>query len=311
METIEIKRQKTQEEIIGELNVFIHTRLRTGMSYENIYKSLLEYGIESNFAKELLDNKVETLDNYDQAFMYRLLNVFKKLKKQDSKYQKIRVGATFSGGYAIPNDLDGIEAVISIGIDNDVSFDRYFADRGLDCYQYDPTIDKLPYEHEKFHFNKVGLGPIDTIENGIEFINLNSIIDKNNLNECNNLLLKIDIEGAEWEAFNVLHHADLLRYRIIVMELHWLTKLCTMSPHFEMVEKIMNMITLNHTCVHNYAPTWGQILIEQGVLIQDGYEVTFLRNDRSNFSPSIEPTPSALDNPLKEHNKKLLFTPTL
>ena len=46
----------------------------------------------------------------------------------------------------------------SLGIADDISWDEDMAQRGYDVYMYDPTIDALPKEHQKFHFFKQGIG---------------------------------------------------------------------------------------------------------------------------------------------------------
>ena len=50
---------------------------------------------------------------------------------------------------------------------------------------YEHTIDSLPYYNSKFHWKKIGI---------------------------NNMILKIDVEHAEWESLR-----DLMKYYYIIM----------------------------------------------------------------------------------------------
>ncbi|MBF0161690.1 MAG: hypothetical protein HQL88_05325 [Magnetococcales bacterium] len=224
----------------------------------------------------------------------KILSVLKHFRKQDSQYRKIRVGTPGDGGYVIPDDLENIDAVLSLGIGADTSFDEYFANRGVDVFQYDPTVNGPPTPHERFHFRKIGLGPQDT---GL-YHTLPTMIKENGLQAKNNLILKMDIENGEWPAFDVLSYTDLMRFRMIVAELHDLY-LLAQEPYFKTAQKVIEMIARNHVCVHFHANNYARAVLVHGIVLYQVVEVTFLRKDRSTFTPSTEPIPSALDYPNK------------
>ena len=57
------------------------------------------------------------------------------------------------------DELDGIKISYSFGIgapDWYIKFDKELADRNIDVYMYDHTIDKIAYNNPKFHFHKIG-----------------------------------------------------------------------------------------------------------------------------------------------------------
>ena len=63
---------------------------------------------------------------------------------------------------------------------------------------YDHTIKSLPYENPRFHWKQIGLCGIKTKNNKLK--NLEQLILENgHLNE-ENMILKLDIEGWEWES---------------------------------------------------------------------------------------------------------------
>ncbi|MBF0181019.1 MAG: hypothetical protein HQM03_13435 [Magnetococcales bacterium] len=244
---------------------------------------------------------------------YQLLNLLRQLRKQDSCFRKIRVGSNRDGGYVLPDDLEGIAGVISLGIGQNVAFDAFFADRGVDVYQYDPTIDAPPRAHPRFHFQQVGLGPADTppdqpvithtvgpdghwIQVPIHTRRLPTILADHGLEEQGDLILKMDIEAAEYAAFGVLTDLDLLNFRIITAELHHLTLLGD-PAFFQAANHLVSILTRHHACVHLHANNCCNLIVVEGIPIPEVIEITFLRRDRSSFTPSSEPIPSPLDFP--------------
>ncbi|MEO5349406.1 MAG: tetratricopeptide repeat protein [Magnetococcus sp. YQC-3] len=234
----------------------------------------------------------------------RVLNLLKYLKKHDSRYRKIRVGSVGDGGYVVPDDLENIDAVLSIGIGDNCSFDEYFADRGVNVYQYDHTVNGSPVPNSRFHFRKNGIGPQDAGD----LKTLTTMIAENGLLNKNNLLLKIDVEGAEWESFDMLHYEDFMRFRIIVIELHSLAML-EYESFLRLAERVISKIAKNHQCVHFHPNNFADLEIVHRIPICNLAEATFLRKDRSDFSPSLEPIPSPLDYPTRSDLDEIVLTP--
>ena len=77
----------------------------------------------------------------------------------------------------------------------------------------------------------------------------------------------------------------------------------------EQAQKMVDLITRNHECVHLHANNNGKILLVSGIVVPELLEVTFLRRDRSLFKPSREPIPSSLDAPnMKDRDDYVLTT---
>jgi len=113
-----------------------------------------------------------------------------------AEYEKVRVGRPFDGGYVMMDAFDEVEAAYSFGINDDVSWDIDIANRDIKIYQYDHTIDSLPMDHPMFSWKKLGIAPFSDGN----MISISDIIRKNGHKDSKNLLLKCDIECAEWEA---------------------------------------------------------------------------------------------------------------
>jgi hypothetical protein len=92
------------------------------------------------------------LDNYNNNNIYYMLSI-----KEVLGYNKIRIGNNNDGGYILLNDLKNIKIGYSFGISREISFDKGLADKNIDVFMYDHTINKLPFENPKFHWKKIGL----------------------------------------------------------------------------------------------------------------------------------------------------------
>ena len=113
------------------------------------------------------------------------------------------------------------DALYSYGIAQDIGFESHFVkENPIPAYLYDHTISDLPEENSSslITWKPEGIGPRRTA-------NLNSLeghVAENGDAEKENLLLKMDVEGAEW--LSLLETPDDVwgRFKQVVIELHWL-----------------------------------------------------------------------------------------
>ena len=66
---------------------------------------------------------------------------------------------------------------------------------------YDHTIEKLPFQHKKFHYFKIGLSRYSNSSQNLK--SLEEILVQNGHLKKKNMILKIDIEYNEWESFRL------------------------------------------------------------------------------------------------------------
>lgn len=234
-----------------------------------------------------------------------VMSLLAMLRPHTSDFGKIRVGAMGDGGYVLPNDLVGISAVLSLGVGGDTSFDEHFADRGVPVYQYDPTVDGPPKPHDNFHFHKIAWGAVDDEET----ISLDGLLKKHDLVGSNDVLLKFDIEGGEWNIFMTTTAEVLRHFRIITCELHRLNGLSD-RLFIQQIRQTLSLLTRSHTVVHLHANNCCGITLVEGVPVPAVVEVTLLRNDRSSsFALSSEPIPGPLDYPNMDDRPDIVLRP--
>src|ERR1700722_19015791 len=150
-----------------------------------------------------------------------LLELIRKLAPQDSGPELIRIGGPGDGGYLIPDDLDGIEYCFSPGVNTISDFENELADRGIRCFLADYSVEAPAILRPEFIFDKKFLGST----NSGRFFTLASWKDKYLTDYTGDLILQMDIEGAEYQV--ILNATDelLSQFRILVIEFHSLDRL--------------------------------------------------------------------------------------
>ena len=155
------------------------------------------------------------LNDPDKKFcIYHLI-----LPKMVNGKKRILLGEKKDGCYVLLNDFENIKYAYSFGIYKYIQFDKALADRGIDVYMYDHTINSLPYENPKFHWKKLGLcGKGNENPN---MTNLEELIAENGHNSTKNMILKMDIEHWEFESIINLKEETLNQFKYILIEYHF------------------------------------------------------------------------------------------
>ena len=112
----------------------------------------------------------------------------------------IRLAAANDGGYLVPEDLSEIKYCFSPGVAATADFEMDCARiYGMPVYMCDPTVDASPLEHPLFHFEKKGIGYGASAGGLLE--PMSQWVYKSKVESNSQLLLQMDIEGAEYDFF--------------------------------------------------------------------------------------------------------------
>lgn len=183
----------------------------------------------------------------------------------------IRLGKAYDGGYVLLDDFAEDMRVYSFGIFNDASFEKDLAERGLQIYMYDHTIVGLPEKHDHFHFNKTGISHIDEPENSK--LSMKTLLSNNGDLGNNRLILKMDVEGAEWDFLENTPSEILNQFLQITFELHRLTD----GAHAERNIRCLNKLNMTHQVVWIHANNFGHVEKADADLEVPAYlEITYL-----------------------------------
>lgn len=205
----------------------------------------------------------------------------------------IRLGPASDGGYLVPDDLEGITACFSPGVNKVSDFELDCANRGMEVFLADRSVDGPATEHKAFSFTKRYLGAFTDND----FMTLDDWVDASLPDNTSDLLLQMDIEGFEYEVLLATSEILLRRFRIVVCEFHWLDDLFSQS-FFHTASRAFYKLLRTHRCVHIHPNNYAGIIQFRGIQIPRLMEFTFLRKDRldSTIRQAHFPHPLDADN---------------
>lgn len=206
-----------------------------------------------------------------------------------SRYRKIRVGSKNDGGYIMLDEFSGVERALSLGVERNDDWDASLAERGIQVYQYDDSIDFAPTQHPLMRFEKLRIvSGRDATEKGITLTTI--------LSEERRYILKMDIENAEWECLAATP-ADLIgRCSQLIVEFHNLRCLSEISFR-NTAFTVFSKIAASHWPIHIHANNCSPMFMVEGVPIPDVIEVTFVSKSLYEAEASTETFPTELDAP--------------
>ena len=222
-----------------------------------------------------------------------IVSLIQKLHPFQTDKELIRFGAKGDGGYLIPNDLEGIKTCFSPGVGEFSSFEEDCVKHGMEVFLADKSVEAPAIKNEHFHFIKKFIGSITNDD----FITMSDWIHSSIEDNDSDLLLQMDIEGHEYLSIINTPDSILKRFRILVIEFHYLEKLWN-KEFFNLAAESFNKILTNHTCIHIHPNNLCGISRIRGVEIPKAAEFTFIRNDRfKNMGPQTNfPHPLDFDN---------------
>lgn len=200
---------------------------------------------------------------------------------------KARFGRIGDGGYVHLDDVAGLDAAISLGIAGEVSWDLAMAAHGLEVYQFDNSIDRPPVAAPKFHFTRATVGR--------KGLSLARIVADTGVDPARTIL-KIDIEGAEWDLLADAPDDLLARFPQIVCEFH---ALCSDEFFLNVAARmaVLDRLNAHHRVIHIHGNNFSGVRLIGSLAVPDVLEVTYASRTRYEFTESDETFPTALDAP--------------
>lgn len=216
-----------------------------------------------------------------------------------TEHPLIRLGSAGDGGYLVPDDLEGITACFSPGVDDRASFETSLIERGIPCFLADASVKTPPIRGENIHFIPKFLGVV----NDDTTITLDDWV-KANAPGTGDLILQMDIEGAEWAVLLNTSRETLRRFRIIVIELHDLERL--MDKHaFTIIAGTFDRLLQDFHVVHNHPNNYGRTVQCGSLTIPRVQEMTLIRKDRVTSTSYAQSFPHPLDQDNDPNGPKL------
>jgi hypothetical protein len=217
-----------------------------------------------------------------------LLTLINQIRPINNGFELIRMGGMGDGSYLLPNDLEGISALISPGIGVSRRFeDELYNQFKINSILVDPFV-------APSHLNE-GDKYIRTLVASTTNSSSISLEDLIRISPPGDLMLQMDIESGEYEALFATNDLNLLRFRIIIVEFHridhWLDKV-----QFELfIKPLFERILSNFDVVHIHPNTSTGYFKIGDIKFPRFAEFTFHRKDRFRTLGSDRPIPHELD----------------
>ena len=236
----------------------------------------------------------------------QVLGLLKLMRPVPSPAPLVRVGPAGDGGYLVPDDLADIKACFSPGVSDEAGFELAFANRGVPCFLADASVPEEPVKHENIFFDPLFLGATSDSK---RFISLEDWVNEKSV-ENGDLILQMDIEGAEYDVLRSAPPELLKRFRLIAIELHNFEFFLTNKLSALSFEGFLNILLENFEVVHIHPNNNRRPVFHKGIEIPPVIEMTLLRKDRFVGKQNLEPValPHPLDSDNSPRRKHLTFS---
>jgi hypothetical protein len=206
-----------------------------------------------------------------------------------------RYGGANDGGYLMcENLLPGVESAYSYGIETEDNWGCAVSQQvKVPVHQYDCFTDHRPAcEGGEFVFHDECVGPRAETVDGRLFDSIPAQIAKNG-DTGKRILLKIDVEGAEWDSFQATPDEVFERIDQIPMEFHGTDE----ARFLDVVRRMKRMFHLVNLHYNNYACS-----ADSAPLAAPAYQVLWVNKrlgivDPDGPSPAVPSPLNAPDNP--------------
>lgn len=198
----------------------------------------------------------------------------------------IRLGGDGDGAYLLPDHLAGIDACFSPGVADRIELERELAEQhGIACFLCDGSVDGegldlVPGLH---HFQQRWLGSHDNERT----LSLDAWVLGRAQQDSRDLLLQMDIEGAEYSCLLAASDSVLARFRIVVIEFHWLARLASARFLNSRFLPVLRKLQRHFDCVHAHANNCCGTTTLCGVEVPNVIELSFYRRDLN--QPTLHP----------------------
>lgn len=225
----------TRKNLIQNLNKLINKLIFCGqyLRHKLIKRKVIQRTINS-----LLSKIIFFIHSISNSKNIKTLIKNLQIYEYDGLFE--RIGDRYDGGYLLPKITKFPKYLISGGIGHTYNFEKVFADKNTKVLMYDFQVDSSNYEYNNINFFKKNLG------NGPNAISLNNIFEINNI-DPKVALLKMDIEGAEYDVLDDFDEKYLKNLPYLVIEFHLMNHVVEKN---QKILKTLNKINKHFKIIH-------------------------------------------------------------
>ena len=203
-------------------------------------------------------------------FLQRACTILELLSPQPTNLEKAcRLGSNNDGGYIMIDDITAQDFLISMGVGDDINFERALSKKVMGTHLYDFSIEALPELIENSQFFPERIGSKDSTS-------LDTTVAR--APKSADLLLKMDIEGSEWETLKNTESKTLTKFRQIVVEFHWLENIFN-DQYYETALEVLQKLSKTHFVLNAHPNNNGDTIIVENLLFPGVIEISYLRRE--------------------------------
>lgn len=226
---------------------------------------------------------------HDKSSYFKRL--VEKCAPMKADFPLVRIGSCSDGGYVMLDDFEAVDTCLSFGIGGEISWEREILKKGIDrIYCYDPNIDNLPIDDDRLLFYKQGIAGSDSAQGNYK--SMATIINDIGAHS-NNLILKMDVEGAEWEFVSQTNPEIFALFKQMTFELHGLTDINREEEILDCLSKLRE----THIPVWIHGNNAGIAEISGDYAVSEMLEITYARKKDYHFSKIPYDCPISIDFP--------------
>jgi hypothetical protein len=231
--------------------------------------------VKSNF-EEFLAKYRSTESTYIDAV--RTAEKLVSFLKNTTNIDLIRRGQKEGDGGYFVSSLDTPNKVISFGVGSNISFDLDF-DENTSVFMFDHTVSKPDNLPKNVFFYNYGIAQ----KTGGEFITINEAFALAKIVQQDKVLLKIDIEGSEYD----INLAELnpVNLNQIVIELHNINKIL-ITDFRNKFDKLLHYFMENFICTYATGNNFTGISAYEKFVIPNTLEITMLNKNINRINVS-------------------------
>lgn len=243
----------------------------------------------------------------------RITNALRLMRPRPSPFLLMRVGPNQDGSYLIPDDLRDLQACFSPGVSNWKAFEDELARR------FNIRSHLCDFSSDEAAFTTPLIPQLQTFEK--KWLDLNGVADAITLDDwvarrepdpAVDLILQMDIEGAEYRNLLNVSAQTLQRFRILVIEFHNLGVANHPNPFAATLGAVLERLDEYFLCVHAHPNNCcGEVRYEPADLtLPNVIELTYLRRDRFSAYPYLKPLKPRLPHP-SDVSRNVMTNPPL
>jgi FkbM family methyltransferase len=203
-----------------------------------------------------------------------VIHLLSPMDVADARY--VRLGRHHDGGYVVLEELlKAARVAYSFGVADDTSFEEALSEYDVDVVMFDHTIEKPDVSNSRLRFLGKGITGFEPARN---CSTLAALLQENGHENETEMILKLDVEGCEWDVLAECSSSVLSRFSQIVVEYHSITPWIGV-PWRDSLKKLNQ----THQCVHVHGarschPGTTPLVIGDLILPRQ-LEATYVRRD--------------------------------